>query len=210
MATLDFNQYRVKLAALLNNLPAEISAANQGIAQSTIQLIRGRLINDGIDGEGKPLGKYSTTPLPTFFFKGVASGSGADKKLEALIKRKQKSDGKAYKGISYEEFRALNNLPTDHVTLSFTGETLADIGVVDTRTEGQIIHTTIGALGQKSKAKYNAKGEKVGQNSTEKILDYLCEKYGENILAANEDEQRILAEAFDSDLQTIIDRYLEV
>lgn len=209
-AALNINEFKSRVNALKQNLPAEVAQINDGLALTAVQFIRSRLINQGVDGTGKDLGKYSATPLPTFFFKGQATGSGADKKMASLVKQKQKQQGKAYKGISYEEFRQLNNLPTAHITLSFTGETLADLGVIDVRTNENSVITSISARGEYSKAKYNAKGEKIGQNSTEKILEYLADRYGTNILAVNEDEQIILANAYDVELQNVIDKYLGV
>lgn len=209
MAALSVNDFNSRVQALLSNLPTEVQRVNESVAQSIIPIITQRIINQGIDGTGKPFGKYSTTPLPSFFFLNKATGSGADKKVQDLIRQKQKQQGEAYRGISYEEFRRLNNLPTDHVTLSFTGETLADIGVINNQVEGAIVITSIGAKGDKTKAKYNAKGEKVGQNTTEQILDYLGARYGDNILSASEEEQQIIANAQDEELQRILDKYLE-
>lgn len=204
---LTIEEFNKRVGDLIENLPAEIQRINDGIALSTIPLITGRIRNQGVDGNGKSFGNYSTNPLPTFFFTHKGLGKGADDALTALIKKKKKQEGKNFKGISYEEFRRVNNRPTNHVTLSFSDETLNDIGVINVRHEGQIIVTTIGALGSKTKVKYSAKGEKKGQNTTEQILDFLGERYGEDILSTNEDEQQLMAEVLDAELQIMLDKF---
>ena len=207
-SAISIDDFKKNIETFLAQLPNEIARVNNGIALSTIPFIKDRLISQGVDGKGKSLGKYSTSPLPSFFFTHKGLGSGADDKFKALEKRKKKSEGKGYKGISYTEFRELNNRPVDHVTLSFTGETLNDIGVVEIRHDGNIIVTEVGSLATKTKAKYNAKGDKVGENTTEKILDFLGERYGADLLAVNEEEEKVMAEAFDDELQLIVNKYL--
>jgi hypothetical protein len=201
-------EFKKKVEALLTNLPAEIQRINDGIALSIIPEIKTRIRNKGVDGKGKSFGNYSTNPLPTFFFTHKGTGSGADTRLEALIKKKKKAEGKSYKGVSYTEFRTINSKPTEHVTLSFTDETLNDIGVINNRHEGQIIVTTVGAMNTKTKAKYDSKGVKTGENTTEQILDFLGERYGDNILSVNEDEESEMAEVLDDELQLLIDKYI--
>lgn len=211
MATgLNIEQYRERVNSFLTALPGEVTRINNALALSAIAEVRRRLIDTGIDGTGKSLGTYSTNPLPTFFFANKGTGSGADTKLDALVKRKQKqakNTGEKFKGVSYKEFRELNNLPTVHVTLSFTGETLGDLGVISEAVSGEKIITTIGAKNSKTKAKYNAKGQKVGEETTEQVLDHLGERYGENVLAVNPEEEKMLAAALDDELQKLFDKY---
>jgi hypothetical protein len=209
---LNINQFRERVAALLNALPEEIQRINNGLALSAIAEVRRRLIDRGIDGDGKSLGTYSTNPLPTFFFTNKGTGSGADKKLESVIaakKKQAKSTGEKFKGVSYKEFREINNLPTAHVTLSFTGETLGDLGVVSEVIENLKIVTTVGAKNTKSKARYNAKGQKIGQDTSEQILDYLGEMYGEDLLGLTPAEEKNLGAALDDELQKLFDKYIE-
>lgn len=206
---LNITEFRKRVEAFLHAVPGEVLRINQGLAVSVIPLITGRIINEGKDATGKQLGTYSNNPLPLFFFQNKSTGVGAERKIDSLVKSKKKAlaTGEKFRGVSYAEFRQANNLPTDHVTLSFTGETLGDIGVIDEKVENRLVRTTIGAKNTKTKAKYNAKGQRVGENKTEQILDYLGERYGEDILAATPEEEKILADAFDDELQIFINKY---
>jgi len=205
---LTVEQFKSRVQNMLANLPEEVQRLNDGIALSMIPLIVNRLVDLGEDGKGKKLGNYSTNPLPTFFYLHRGTGSGADAKLDAAVKRKRKQEGKDFKGISYKEFREINNLPTQFVTLSFTGETLADIGVVSNVANGLVIVTTIDAQGKSTKAKYDSKGNAKGTITSAEILDFLSERFGENLLALNEEEERQTIMAYDQGLQGIVNKYI--
>jgi len=99
----------------------------------------------------------------------------------------------------YKKYREFNNLPTNFVTLSFTGETLADIGVLESVVDGSSVVTTIGSTGKTTKGKVN----------TKQILDYLGKNYGTNILSLNEEEEILLAKSYELELQKIIDKFLD-
>lgn len=207
-AGLDINAYALKVQAMLNDLPEGVQRINDGLALSAIPLIVNRLVDLGVDGKGKKLGNYSTNPLPTFFYLHKGTGSGADAKLDALVKKRRKEEGEAFKGISYKEFREINNRPTNFITLSFTGETLGDLGVTNNVVNGLVVVTTVAAQNKVSKAKYDAKGNNAGQITTEQILDYLGERFGENILALSEEEEEQMANAYDIELQKFINQHL--
>jgi hypothetical protein len=206
---LNINDFQARVRNMLNALPDRSARINDGLAQSAVPMIVNRLIDLGQDGNGKPLGDYSDKPLPTFFYLHKGTGSGADKKLEQKIKSERKKKGKNFKGISYKDFRELNNRPTAHVTLSFTGETLGDLGVTKTVHEGGNVVSTIESLNTVTKAVYNAKGEKKGSNTTQDILDFLGARYGENILALTDEEEKKLSAALDVELDNFIKEYLE-
>lgn len=207
---LTVNEFKARVQNLLANLPEEVQKLNEGLALSAIPLIVTRLTDLGEDGAGKKLGNYSTNPLPTFFYLHRGTGSGADAKLDALVKKRRKEEGKKFKGISYKEFREINNLPTRFVTLSFTGETLADLGVVNSVANGFVIVTTVDAQNRASHAKYDSKGNQKGEITSGEILDFLSERFGENLLALNDDEQRQITTAYDQGLQSITNKYLGV
>lgn len=201
MADLSINQFKDKLATMLAALPKEVQTINNGLALSAIPLIVNRLVDLGVDGAGKKMGNYSTNPLPTFFYLHKGLGSGADAKLEALVKKRKKEQGKDFKGISYKEFREINNRPTNFVTLSFTGETLGDIGVLSNIINGLVIVTTIGEQNKVSKKSGNK------TITTQQVLEYLSERYGTNLLALNEEEETQIANAFDIELGNVFNKY---
>jgi hypothetical protein len=204
---LDIKAFKDKVKAMLSALPEELTKTNAVLARSALSAVRNRLQTDGVDAKGQSLGKYSTNPLPTFFFKNKGLGSGADKAFEAYVKREQKRLGKAFKGVSYEKFRELNNRPTDKVDLNFTGETLRDLDVLESTQQGTFIVTTVASKNSIKKATYNAKGEAKGSIGTEQVLEHLADRYGD-ILALSEKEEEDIAVAFDERLQFFIDTYL--
>lgn len=205
---LNIEEFISKVNEMLGALPRSVAEINEGLAASAIPMIIDRLTELGTDGKGKKLGTYSDNPLPTFFYLHKGTGSGADQALESAIKKKRKEQGKNFKGISYKEFRELNNRPTNFVTLSFTGETLADLGVIQTLIESTVVVVMVGAQNKTTKATRDAKGNIKGRITTGQVLEYLGERYGENILALTGDEEEILANAFDVELQNFLNKYL--
>lgn len=210
MAGISWDEFVTRIDRMIKGLPQRVGEINELLAESAIPDIIIRLTDLGIDGSGKKLGSYSTNPLPTFFFLGKATGSDADDKLKETIKKKRKTEGKSFKGISYKEFREINNLPTNFVTLSFTGDTLSDLAVIQKEVQKNNVIITIGAAGKKTKATYNAKGEKKGEISTADVLDYLAGMYGEEILGMTKQEEEKLANAFDEEMQNYFDETIGI
>jgi hypothetical protein len=119
MEAKDFGKHLENLSkSLIEALPA----INEKVAVNAYALMRQRVIERGTIGEDKSLGTYSDNPLPAFYFAGKALNGKGEKAYE-----KAKKSGE---GLSYAEWRSANNRPIDHVTLSFSGATLNDIGVI--------------------------------------------------------------------------------
>ena len=142
---------------------------------------------------------------PLFFLgKGIKS---ADAKLKAKIKAQAKAGQKP--GISYEDWRRLNNLPVDHVTLSFTTDTMKDVDVLSVLTDGNKIISEVGSRDSKSKDIINSKGKKVGEKTTGDVLDDLDEQYGRaldtELLSLSKEEEDDLADLLDKKLQSFLD-----
>lgn len=183
MDSKDFSKNLQKLSqALLEALPA----INEKVAVSAYALMRQRVIEKGTIGEDKSLGKYSEHPLPTFYFAGKALNSKGEKALE-----KAKKSGE---GISYAEWRKENNRPIDHVTLSFSGATLNDIGVIKQIKEGTKIVTIVGP--KNTKAHH-------GDKTTSDIVGYLQEQYGD-FIKPNKREEAILKEELTDSVNKVI------
>lgn len=189
------------LAALSNNFPL-ISAR---LSRTALSLVRNRIINTGIDANGKPFGKYSTNPLPFFFFQNKGLSNGADKKVESLKKAQGKGSYTGEKGMSYEQWRKANGLQTNFVDLKFTGETLRDIDVLETEQQGDVFITTVASKNSVKKNKYKADGTKNGSTTTGEITEHLGNKYG-NFLTMNEVEVDDIAIAFEDEIQTLFNQ----
>ena len=204
---IDIKEYNNRVNKFLAVLPAQVQRINRTIALSSIPLIKKNLIDNGVTGEGKSLGKYSDKPISPGLLIGKGLGAGADKKVAAYLKQQKKSNPNELPGISYKKFRELNNRPTDHVTLSFSGETLGDLGIVSNVIIGDAVITTVASKNSKTKKVTNKKGKEIGTVGTGDVLDQLGEKYGD-ILSLTPSQEKEVAEAFDDEIQILIDKYL--
>lgn len=203
----SIKEFNANVNKFLQALPANAQRINKVIALTQIPIIKNRIIDKGVLGDGKSLGKYSEEPISTGFFVGKFLGKGAEDKAISYIKKKRKETGKFSIGISYKQFREFNNRPTDHVTLSFTGETLGDIGVISNDVNGTVATAVVGSKNSKTKEVVNSKGKKTGTIGTGDVLDQLGEKYGD-ILSLTPQEEKAIERAFEVEVQAFIDRYL--
>lgn len=162
------------LQGLSDALVKALPAINEKIAGNAYAMMKTRIIDTGTIGENESLGNYSEHELPTFYFKGKALIKQAE---DALKKADKQGDG-----ISYKNWRLANNRPVDHVTLSFSGTTLNDIGVIKSLVEGAKIITIVGSK--------NSKTRKDGK-TTEEIVGYLKDQYGDFIKPNNEEIQKL-------------------
>lgn len=204
---LRLSDFQNTVSKLLKDLPGEMLEINQILALEAKQKITDRLTEKGETAEGNSLGKYSTRPMSPLFFLGQGIKS-ADAKLKAKVKQQKKSGQRP--GISYEDWRVLNGLPVNHVTLSFTNETLSDIGVLNTNSESNKVITEIGSKDSRTKNIINKKGKVTGTKTTGDVLDDLNDKYGRaldtELLSLSKQEEDDLAEILDRRLQTFLDK----
>lgn len=209
MPAQDIKAFKRNIDNLLQHLPDEVSKMNKKIAVNAIARITSRLTDHGKTAEGASLGTYSTKPMSPLFFLGKGL-KGADKKVNSLVKKQKKSGEQP--GVSYEQWRKFNNLPTQHVTLSFTGETLGDIGVLSQTIDGSSIITTVGSKNSKSKDVYDKRGRKTGTKTTGDVLDDLNDKYGSalntELLSLSKEEEEEAVAIGDEMLEKLVKNYL--
>jgi hypothetical protein len=177
------NQLKQFSAALVQELPR----INESVAMNAFAMVRDRVVNEGKKGDGSSLGTYSDNELPLFFYTGKA----LNKDGEAAVEKAKK----AKKGLSYEDWREANNRPVDRVTISFSGDTWKDTGVVKELIDGNKVNTTIGAKNTKDR----------GGKSTDDIMSYNQDRYGDYLIASKEEEKK-LAVTYDRLLQQLIDK----
>ena len=204
---MTIEEYDKNVIKFLNQLPRNVQRINRSLALTTIPLIKKRLIDQGVTGEGKSLGKYSEKPLSPGLLLNSGLGIGADRKVQSYMKQQKKANTESPATISYKKFRELNNRPIEHVTLSFTGETLNDISIISNTVQGSYVITEVASRNSKSKDVYNKKGKKTGTVGTGDVLESLGDRYGDLLSLTPKEEQEI-AEAFDDEIQTLIDQYL--
>lgn len=202
------NRYQSNVKKLIQDLPDELFKLNQELGLVAKQMITERFTEEGKTAEGKSLGKYSTRPMSPLFFLGQGIKS-ADAKIKKKLQEQKRAGQRP--GISYEDWRRMNNLPVEHVTLSFTTETLKDIDVINNRVEGGIVTTHVGSKSSKSKDVVNKKGKVTGQISTGQVLDDLNDRYGRaldtELLSLSKDEEQDLMDLVDARLQQLLDKH---
>lgn len=187
---------------LLQDARASQREINARIAKTALSLVRDRVINTGIDANGNSFGKYSTNELPGFWFVGKGLSKGADTKLASELKKQRKAGNKR-PGISYEKWRDMNNLQTDHKDFKFTGDTWKDIDVLETQISGWKAITEIASKDSITKKQGN------GSLSTGQLTEYLGQKYG-NFLASNNQENELMNQVLEDEVQQLIDQYFPV
>ncbi len=201
MTPSEFTQAVEKLSQIITS---EIPIINEKMALNATAMIKDRIINTGVNANGSPLGKYSENEIPIFFKKGGKTiapfsnslNNGGEKLLTKVVKENanRRKKGEDPRGISYKQWRDANNRPTDHVTLSFSGQTMKDIGVVKQIVSASKIITTVGPK--------NTKNRK-GGTTTEDIVEGLADRYG-NFLAPNDVETDKLGDYLQDQVQKII------
>lgn len=131
-----------RLTKLEQVIEEGLESISQEVAMDAVGLIVNRIQQKGLEGR-----RYSDNPLPTFFFSRNADKKGALKQLA-----KQKG------GVSYKDWRQMNNLQTDHVDLTFTGRMWQNIGIVGTVRREDAFITIIGGFDKevKDKLRWNA------------------------------------------------------
>lgn len=180
----EFQQQVNQLSAALT---IALPSINEAMALDAAAMVKDRVINTGVNSKGASLGKYSENELPSFFFK--------DKSLNASGEKFYLDAKKKGKGISYKEWREANNRPADHVTLSFTGQTMKDIGVVKQLIEGGKIITAVGSKNTKVRDK--------GVTTDQVVNEFLGPRYG-NFMEPNKQEIDIIASNLQKQVNNII------
>lgn len=198
------NEFTEAVNRLSHLMTTNIPIINEKMALDATAMIKDRIINTGVNSKGSSLGSYSDKEIPLFFKKNGKTiapfssplNNAGEKFFLSVIKenKARREKGDDARGISYKEWRDANNRPTDHVTLSFSGQTMKDIGVVKQIVSGTKIITTVGPK--------NTKVRK-GGITTEKITEGLGERYG-NFLEPNAEEEQKLATYLENQVQKLI------
>jgi hypothetical protein len=177
-------QFIKLLDSLKNDLIAERPNETLLIAKEALALIRRRIQTEGEDLNGSQLGHYSDMPLPAFYFDNKSINASGAKAVAAAKKKGV--------GLSYKDFRRANNLPTDKVTLTFSGAMWREMDV---------------QLTENNPNKTTAVIEPRTARSRQVAL-YNSERYG-NILGLSKDEIKTLRIANLNRIKKSLNKYLK-
>lgn len=161
------------IAVLKNELLVSREKVAVQIAANLLAQVENRIIQKGEDSNGNKFPGYSNTQVPKYYYYGKSRNTGADNRVK---KAKTKT-------LSYEQFRQINGLQTQHVDLYFTGEMWRGTGV---KVEKNIFgFTSVSIQGRTKPAQ-----DKIRWNS---------DRYGESILKPQKDEIEAARRAYQTD-----------
>lgn len=130
---MTFDDYIGKLGQLIDLLEAERAPTLVKNVSDTMALVQARVINERKKPDGSSFGKYSTTPVPFWFFLGKDTKRNNQTAVDELYQ-------KVGYWASYQDWREVNNLVGDELNFSFTGEMWKSMKtVLVTNKEGQSV-----------------------------------------------------------------------
>lgn len=137
-------------ARLLAELPTQAKIAGADLAA----LIKNRVVQTGRNAEGQAFSPYSEKQVPAYLYYGKSRSQQAEQRVRAKAKERE--------GVSYREFRNLNNLNTDVKNFEFTGEMWRGVEVQETR-QGQVSVIVLAGGSQtvRDKLRYATEAERI-------------------------------------------------
>ena len=151
------------------------------IAKDTMALIRNRIQNDKVDSNGQEFGQYSDAVVPQWMLYGRSLSDGAEEKIKK---------GDWFQ--SYSDLREANNLQTDAIDFTFSGDTMRNTGVTEVSNTNFSTSVTLG--GQTTRAS--------------SILGYQEPRHG-NIITPSEAEIKLVREAHEERVNKLIQKFLQ-
>ena len=149
------------------------------IASDTMALVRLRVQTDKEDADGLEFGQYSEAVVPQWMLYGKSLSDGAESKIK---------DGEWFQ--SYSDLREANNLETDAIDFTFSGDMWRNTGITNVQNTG--FSTTVNLGGQTDRAS--------------DIIGYQEERYG-NIIAISDEEEQLVVEAHEERISNLINKY---
>lgn len=137
-------------ARLLAELPTQAKIAGADLAA----LIKNRVVQTGKNAEGQAFSPYSEKEVPAYFYYGKSRSQQAEQRVRAKAKKRE--------GVSYREFRNLNNLNTDIKNFEFTGEMWRGVEVQETKQGAvSVIVISGGSQTVRDKLRYATEAERI-------------------------------------------------
>jgi len=150
------------------------------IANDTIALVRLRVQTDKQDADGSDFGQYSEAVVPQWMLYGKSLSDGAEQRVR---------DGEWFQ--SYKDLREANNLETDGIDFTFSGNMWRNTGVNKVKNTSFTTSVSIGGQTEMASNK----------------LSYQEPRHG-NIIAISDEEQRLVIEAHEERVNKLINKYL--
>lgn len=135
---MTLEEWDKKIGAIEAALKGDLTDTLRRAGGDLCALIADRIINTGKDSQGDFFTPYSQTKVPAYFYFNRSRSGGADARVRAAAKKRE--------GLSYSDFRRLNNLPTDKKNFSFTNDMWRHFGVKKINKSPNGWKMTIGGL----------------------------------------------------------------
>ena len=178
MANLD--GFLDSLKGLVTELISSREQDSIVIANDAIALVRRRVQTEKEDADGFEFGQYSQAVVPQWMLYNKSLSDGAEQRVK---------DGDWFQ--SYEDLREANNLETDAIDFTFSGDMWRNTGITTVQNTG--FSTTVNLGGQTERAS--------------NIIGYQEERYG-NIIAISDEEEQLVIEAHEERISNLINKYL--
>ena len=150
------------------------------MVNESLALVVKRVQKKGLRADGSKFSKYSTTPVPAFFYHNLAKRKGATSKLEKFAKEK--------KYISYSDFRTLVGNRTDIKDFTMTGVMWASFHSFDVISDEKGVETYLGFNDVEVAKRYRYNSEREGidigdlsEDEVDKLADSINEWIYEQI-----------------------------
>lgn len=178
---MDLLEFSNVLVDIINDLTANRTGESVQIANESVELVRLRVQNSKETADGGSFGQYSEAKVPKWFFRGKSLSNGADERIR-----------KGPSFISYSDFRDANNLPTDSINFTFSGDMWRNTGV--TGIEESEFETSVNVGGQTTRAK--------------ELLGFHAERFG-SLLEMSEKEVQFIVNAHSERISNTLSKFLQ-
>ena len=178
---MGFLDFAIRLKVLVDELNANREDESIIIANDVMAQVRTRVQERKVNADGTAFGQYSQALLPQWFYYNRSKTDTAEADLKA---------GPWF--VSYADFRDLNNLPSDDIDFTFTGDLFRTTGIVNVQNDADATTVTLG-----------------GQNArSAQILEWQEPRYG-NIIEPSEQEQEFAFNAHRKRIENLINRIFQ-
>ena len=178
---MGFLDFAIRLKVLVDEMNASREDESIIIANDVMAQVRNRVQERKVNADGTAFGQYSQALVPQWFFYGKSNTDTAEQELKA---------GNWF--VSYADFRDLNNLPSDDINFTFSGDLFRTTGIV--KVENEADTTTVVLGGQTTRS--------------EQILEWQEPRYG-NIIEPSEQEQEFAFNAHRKRIENLINRVFQ-
>jgi hypothetical protein len=178
---MNVDEFIVNVNNLINGISQRLPSTMQVIGSDAIAVIKTRIQQRGESADGSRFPGYSTKEVPSFFFEGKG-------------KRKLKKDSfgetilQQNDFLSYKQWREENGLQTDYVDMTFTGEMMRSLKIIEQGNTPDGYAVKIAG----------------GTEEGDQKFDWNSKRYGD-VLRVSKEEEEIFAQTLDSELQKEID-----